>query len=147
MKFLVVDDAAVMRKVIIRELLEMNAKEEDIVQAEDGEQALKAVKEQAFDLIFMDWNMPNMLGIDAVAAIRAAGVKTPILMVTTEGEKSNVVRAIQAGASNYLVKPFSKEGFIEKVAQLIGEISAANTDTVQLKQGVIDLGQGRIAAQ
>lgn len=119
MKVLVVDDASIMRKVLIRELMEMNFSADDISQAGDGREAVQATIEETFDLILMDWNMPNMLGIDAVKAIRDSGIKTPILMVTTEAERTNVVTAIQAGANNYLIKPFTKEDFRQKVGQLI----------------------------
>ena len=82
--------------------------------------ALKILlKGDRFDVILMDWNMPNMLGIDAVKAIREKGNTTPILMVTTEGEKSNVVKAIQAGANNYLVKPFNAEDLRDRLSQMI----------------------------
>lgn len=118
MNVLIVDDSAVMRKVIRRELEKMNITE--IVEAGDGIAGLEAASAQTFSLILMDWNMPGMLGIDVVRKIRESGLKTPIMMVTTEGEKTNVVMAIQAGANNYLVKPFTPEDFAQKVNQLLG---------------------------
>lgn len=119
LKVLVVDDSAIMRKVIIGILNGLNVKPDNIDQAEDGTQAVEMAGAKEFNIILMDWNMPNMLGIDAVKAIRASGNKTPILMVTTEGERTNVVTAIQAGANNYLVKPFNAEDLREKFEQLI----------------------------
>jgi two-component system, chemotaxis family, chemotaxis protein CheY len=116
---LVVDDSAVMRKVIISALTAMNIDPANITQAEDGVQAVKIVQEKEFSIILMDWNMPNMLGIDAVKAIRELGNKTPVLMVTTEGERENVVKAIQAGANNYLVKPFNSDDLRTKVEQML----------------------------
>lgn len=136
MKFLIADDAGVMRKIITRALIELNVAPEDIVEAEDGRQALEAAKQHDFVLIFMDWNMPNMLGIDAVSEIRAIGIKSPILMVTTEGEKSNVVRAIQAGATNYLIKPFTPDDIKTKITQLIGEIPAQGSVPEQIKHHI-----------
>lgn len=118
-KVLVVDDSAIMRKVIITALQNMAVDTGDISQAEDGVQAVKAASESAYDIILMDWNMPNMPGIDAVKAIRDAGNKTPILMVTTEGEKENIVKAIQAGANNYLVKPFNADDLRTRVEQMV----------------------------
>jgi len=118
-KVLVVDDSAIMRKVIISALNAMNIDSDNVSQAEDGLQAVKAASENQFDIILMDWNMPNMLGIDAVKTIREQGNKTPILMVTTEGEKSNVVKAIQAGANNYLVKPFNAEDLRERITSMV----------------------------
>lgn len=122
MKILVVDDAAVMRKVLIRELIKLNFSPDDITQASDGLEACKAVQRTQFDLIMMDWNMPNMLGIDAVREIRKIGVETPVLMITTEGERANIIAAIQAGATNYMVKPFTEETFQLKVRQLLPEL-------------------------
>ncbi|WP_373531359.1 response regulator [Vampirovibrio sp.] len=119
LKVLVVDDSAIMRKVIIGILKGLNIKEENITQAEDGVEAVSLASKEQYNIILMDWNMPNMLGIDAVIAIRESGNKTPILMVTTEGEKTNVVKAIQAGANNYLVKPFNAEDLRDKFEQLI----------------------------
>lgn len=118
-KVLVVDDSAIMRKVIISALGAMNIEEDSISQAADGLQAVQCASENNFDIILMDWNMPNMLGIDAVKAIREQGSKTPILMVTTEGEKSNVVKAIQAGANNYLVKPFNAEDLRDRISTMV----------------------------
>lgn len=119
LKVLVVDDSAIMRKVIIGILNGLNIKAENITQAGDGVEAVSMAGSDQFSIILMDWNMPNMLGIDAVKAIRDSGNTTPILMVTTEGEKTNVVKAIQAGANNYLVKPFNAEDLREKFEQLV----------------------------
>jgi two-component system chemotaxis response regulator CheY len=118
LKVLVVDDSAVMRKIIISALTAMDIVPENISQAGDGSEAVAMVAEQTFDVVLMDWNMPSMLGIDAVRAIRASGNATPILMVTTEGERSNVLTAIQSGANNYLVKPFNSEDLRERVELL-----------------------------
>ncbi len=116
MNVLVVDDSAVMRKVIIRELKQCGI--EDVTEATDGIEGLEAASKENFELILMDWNMPGLLGIDVVRKLREAQITTPIMMVTTEGERSNVVIAIQAGANNYLVKPFSSEDFSQKIEQL-----------------------------
>jgi two-component system chemotaxis response regulator CheY len=119
LKVLVVDDSAVMRKVVIGILSQLQIEREQILEAADGEEGVQAALANDVGLILMDWNMPKMLGIDALKAIRAAGKQTPIVMVTTEGEKQNVLTAIQAGASNYLVKPFSAESLREKIEQTL----------------------------
>lgn len=121
-KVLIVDDSSTMRKVLTKELLKLHFSESNITEASDGREAILAVMNKKFDLIIMDWNMPNILGIEAVRAIRGAGIDTPILMVTTEAERENVVSAIQAGANNYLVKPFTSDGFRTKVMELIGDL-------------------------
>ena len=69
----------------------------------------------------MDWNMPNMLGIDAVKAIRANGDSTPIIMVTTEAEKSRVLDALKAGANNYIIKPFEPTTIVQKIQEVLAK--------------------------
>ena len=117
MKALIVDDSAVMRKVLVGALSRAGIEESH--QAADGKEAVNAVAENEFDLVLMDWNMPNMLGIDAVRTIRSNGHKVPIIMVTTEAEKSRVLEALKAGANNYIIKPFEPKDFIGKVKQVL----------------------------
>jgi len=112
MKVLIVDDSKTMR-IIIKGALSKDGVG-DTVEAENGKQAVALVMSESPDMILMDWNMPEMSGLDAVKAIRAAGNKAPILMVTTEAEKHRVVEAIQAGVNDYLVKPFTPDALIEK---------------------------------
>ncbi len=121
MKALVVDDSAVMRKVLIGALSRANISEVD--QAADGQEAVAAVQNSDYGLILMDWNMPNMLGIDAVVAIRAAGKTMPIIMVTTEAEKSRVIEALKAGANNYIIKPFEPNTIVSKIQEVLGKAS------------------------
>lgn len=117
MKALVVDDSAVMRKVLIGALSRANITEVD--QAADGQEAVNAVNASDYGLILMDWNMPNMLGIDAVKAIRAAGKTMPVIMVTTEAEKSRVIEALKAGANNYIIKPFEPATIVNKIQEVL----------------------------
>ena len=122
MKALIVDDSGVMRKVLIGAL--SRAGIEDTVQAEDGAQAVMATAEAEFDLVLMDWNMPNMLGIDAVRAIRAQGKTMPIIRVTTEAEKARVLEALKAGANNYIIKPFEPKTIVAKITETIEKAAA-----------------------
>jgi two-component system chemotaxis response regulator CheY len=117
MKALVVDDSAVMRKVLIGAL--GRAGIEEVLQAGDGKEAVDAVQGDDVDLVLMDWNMPNMLGIDAVREIRSQGKTMPIIMVTTEAEKSRVVEALKAGASNYIIKPFEPTTIVAKINEVM----------------------------
>lgn len=119
MKALVVDDSAVMRKVLIGALA--RAEITDVEQAADGKEAVDATERMDFDLVLMDWNMPNMLGIDALKAMRANGKTMPIIMVTTEAEKSRVVEAIKAGANNYVVKPFEPATIVSKIQEVLNK--------------------------
>ena len=119
MKALVVDDSAVMRKVLIGALARANIT--DVAQASDGQEAVDACDSEDYDLILMDWNMPNMLGIDAVKTIRANGKTMPIIMVTTEAEKSRVVEALKQGASNYIIKPFEPATIVAKIQETLNK--------------------------
>ncbi len=113
MKVLVVDDSATMRKIIIRALTAIGIN--DTAQAGDGVEALQLFQQDSFDLVLTDWNMPNKTGIELVRDIRAAGSSTPVVMITTEAEKARVLEAIQAGISDYLVKPFTPDALQQKL--------------------------------
>lgn len=117
-KVLVADDSGTMRKIIIRSLNALGVT--DITEAGDGEQAIAAFDQQSFDLVLTDWNMPNKNGLQVIEAIRAKGSQVPILMITTETEKRNVLEAIRAGVSDYLVKPFETDTLRGKLDRLIG---------------------------
>ena len=119
MKILVVDDFTTMRKVV-RNLLKQ-AGYENIAEAEDGVSAMRVLKNQKIDFIISDWNMPNMSGFELLKAVRSDGEvgKTPFLMVTAEALQENVVAAVKAGVSNYIVKPFTAEILNEKIAKIM----------------------------
>ncbi|MCF6285185.1 MAG: response regulator [Candidatus Hydrogenedentes bacterium] len=119
MRALVVDDSAVMRKVLIGALGRANIT--DVDQAADGVEAVSATESQDYDLVLMDWNMPNMLGIDAVRKIRENGKTMPIIMVTTEAEKSRVIDALKAGAQNYVIKPFEPATIVTKIQGVLAK--------------------------
>jgi len=118
-KILVVDDFGTMRKVIKNILKQVQY--ENIVEAEDGVVALKILKSQKIDFVISDWNMPNMTGYDLLKAVRADPEigKTPFLMVTAESLQENVVAAVKAGVSNYIVKPFTAETLNEKITKIM----------------------------
>ncbi len=119
MRALVVDDSAVMRRVLAGAL--RGAEITEVDEAGNGQEALDAVAKGPYDIILMDWNMPTMSGIDAVRGIRAAGVNTPIIMVTTEAEKSRIIEAIKAGAQNYVIKPFEPATIIGKIKDTLAK--------------------------
>ncbi len=121
-KILVVDDFATMRKVI-RNLLKQVGYE-NIMEAEDGVLALRVLKSQKIDLVISDWNMPNMTGLELLKAVRAdEDLKTtPFLMVTAEALQDNVIAAVKAGVSNYIVKPFTAEVLNEKITKILEKI-------------------------
>lgn len=117
-KILVVDDFATMRRIIKNILKQLGYTNAD--EADDGSSALTKLKAAKFDFVITDWNMPNMSGLELIKAIRADdGLKhIPILMVTAEAMKENIVEAIKAGVSNYIVKPFTAEVMKEKLDKI-----------------------------
>lgn len=110
---LVADDSGTMRKIIIRSLNAVGIS--SVVEAADGSQAVALFSPGKFDLVLTDWNMPGKTGLEVIKEIRAQDGRVPIIMITTEAEKSRVIQAIQAGVSDYLVKPFTAETLREKL--------------------------------
>jgi two-component system chemotaxis response regulator CheY len=125
MKFLVVDDFSTMRRIVRNLLKELGFTNVD--EAEDGVAALQKLKGEKFDFVVSDWNMPNMTGIDLLKAIRAdAALKhLPVLMVTAEAKKENIIEAAKAGASGYVVKPFTAATLDEKLNKIFKAMSGA----------------------
>jgi two-component system, chemotaxis family, chemotaxis protein CheY len=115
---LIVDDFATMRRIIKGVLKQLGFS--NLIEAEDGEAALKELRKEKVGLIVSDWNMPNMTGLELLKAVRSdnslKGI--PFLMVTAEGQKENVIQAVQAGVSNYIVKPFTPETFNAKLEKI-----------------------------
>jgi len=122
MKALIVDDSAVMRKIVIQALAQAGIT--DVTEAADGGEAVSAAAAGDFSLVLMDWNMPTMTGIDALKAIRAAGNNVPVIMVTTEAEKSRVLEALKCGANNYIVKPFKPEAVGQKIQDVLAKAAS-----------------------
>jgi two-component system chemotaxis response regulator CheY len=118
MKVLVVDDSTTMRRILINSLAPAGVT--DVEEARDGQEAVDAVRDKQFDLVLMDWNMPNLLGIDALKQIRAMGNQVPVIMVTTEAEGDRVMEALKSGANNYIIKPFKPETIIAKIKAVLG---------------------------
>jgi two-component system chemotaxis response regulator CheY len=125
MKCLLVDDSKVMRNIEKKVLSAVPGLEFD--EAGDGVEALAriAATPGGFDLMIIDWNMPNMDGITLVKKVRETDKKTLMIMATTEAEKSRVLDAIRAGVNNYVVKPFTPESLTEKVSATLAKAKAA----------------------
>jgi len=118
MKVLLADDSGTMRSIIRRSLESVGLS--GTVEAADGNQAIELFKAGGrFDLVITDWNMPGKTGIDVAREIRTLDKKIPIVMITTEAEKARVLEAIQAGVSDYLVKPFTTEKLKEKLERFV----------------------------
>lgn len=123
MRIFIIDDSKTMRNIQKSTLATLG--HTDIEEAGDGQDALSRVDAFNPDLILLDWNMPVMDGITFVKQYRAKGRTVPIIMVTTEAEKTRVIEAIQAGVNNYVVKPFTPEALSEKVNETIARIAKA----------------------
>nr|MBI3614269.1 chemotaxis response regulator CheY [Nitrospirota bacterium] len=118
MKIMVVDDMSTMRRIVKNVLKQLGFT--NVEEAENGKEALEKLKSDAFGFVVSDWNMPVMTGIDMLRAIRAdeALKQIPVLMVTAEAQKENIIEAVQAGVSNYIVKPFTAEALQDKMAKI-----------------------------
>jgi|SRR5579884_4277341 len=124
MKFLVVDDSVTMRRIIINALQRIGYT--DAVEAADGHEAL-AKFDPSIGCIITDWNMPVMTGLEFARSVRATpyGQSVPILMVTTRGAREDIVRAVEAGVNNYILKPFTPSVLKEKLDRLLAGMGAA----------------------
>ena len=122
LRFLVVDDFATMRRIVRGLLKDMGCTR--VEEAEDGAAALHILRSQPFDFVVSDVNMPNMNGFDLLKSIRAdpALKHLPVLMVTAEARKEDIVLAAQNGASSYIVKPFTKATLEEKIVKIVQKL-------------------------
>jgi two-component system chemotaxis response regulator CheY len=121
MKLLVVDDSSTMRRIIKNTLSRLG--HENILEGEDGVQGWTLINENSdIEVLITDWNMPEMNGLELVKKVRADKRFTdlPIIMVTTEGGKAEVITALKAGVNNYIVKPFTPQVLKEKLAAVLG---------------------------
>ena len=122
-RFLVVDDFSTMRRILRNLLKELGFTNVD--EAEDGQAALHKLRSQTFDFVVADWNMPNMTGIELLRNVRAdAQLKhLPFLMITAEAKRENIIEAAQAGASGYIVKPFTAATLEEKLGKVFQSVA------------------------
>ena len=125
MKILVVDDFSTMRRIVKNCLQEIGYTE--ITEADDGNTALPMLKAGSFDFLITDWNMPGMAGLDLLKAVRADAklAKLPVLMLTAEAKREQIVEAVQAGASGYVIKPFTAATLKEKIDKILASKAAA----------------------
>ena len=124
MKILVVDDFSTMRRIIKGLLAELGFS--NVEEADDGNSALPLLKANSYDFLITDWNMPGMTGIDLLKAVRADAKlsKMPILMVTAEAKREQIVEAAQAGVNGYIVKPFTANTLKEKMDKIFERLTA-----------------------
>jgi two-component system, chemotaxis family, chemotaxis protein CheY len=125
LKFLVVDDFSTMRRIVKNLLQELGYN--DITEADDGNTALPLLKGGSFDILITDWNMPGMPGLELLKAVRADErlAKLPVLMLTAEAKREQIVEAAQAGVSGYVIKPFTAITLKEKLDKILASRAAA----------------------
>ena len=125
LKFLVVDDFSTMRRIVKNLLQELGYN--DITEADDGNTALPLLKNGSFDILITDWNMPGMPGLDLLKAVRADEklAKMPVLMLTAEAKREQIIEAAQAGVSGYVIKPFTAITLKEKLDKILASRAAA----------------------
>jgi two-component system, chemotaxis family, chemotaxis protein CheY len=118
LKILIVDDSSTMRRIIINTLSRIGYA--DVLEAENGKVGLDKLNQGGVEMIITDWNMPEMDGLEFVNNVRGTNPSIPILMVTTNAAKEDIVAALQAGVNNYVVKPFTPDTLKEKIESLLG---------------------------
>jgi two-component system chemotaxis response regulator CheY len=123
MKFLIVDDSLTMRRIVINALKTLGY--EGIVEASDGKEAIAKLMAEGANFVITDWNMPEMSGLELTKWLRSNPQfeNIPILMVTTRGNKDDVIEAMKARVNNYIVKPFTPQGLKEKIEQVMKSVS------------------------
>jgi len=119
MKFLVVDDFSTMRRIIKNLLIDLGYS--NVTEADDGQTALPLLQAGAFDFLITDWNMPGMPGLDLLKAVRADAklAKMPVLMLTAEAKREQIIEAAQAGVNGYVIKPFTAVTLKEKIDKIL----------------------------
>jgi two-component system chemotaxis response regulator CheY len=120
LKFLVVDDFSTMRRIIKNLLHDLGYS--NVTEADDGKTALPMLQAGNFDFLITDWNMPGMPGLDLIKAVRADEklAKMPVLMLTAEAKREQIIEAAQAGVNGYVIKPFTAETLKEKLDKILG---------------------------
>ena len=121
-KFLVVDDSLTMRRIVINTLKSIGF--DNVVEAADGKDAVAKLMSEGADFLITDWNMPEMSGLDLTKWVRANQqfAEIPILMITTRGNKEDVIEAMKMRVNNYIVKPFTAPGLKEKIDQILKSV-------------------------
>jgi two-component system chemotaxis response regulator CheY len=121
LRFLVVDDFSTMRRIVKNLLHELGYP--NVQEADDGQSALPMLKSGGFDFLVTDWNMPGMPGLDLLKAVRAdpALAKMPVLMLTAEAKREQIIEAAQAGVNGYVIKPFTAITLKEKIDKILGQ--------------------------
>jgi len=121
MRILIVDDSRIMRNIVKNTLKSLHYSAETFLEASDGQQAWQILETTEISLLLLDWNMPALNGLELVKKLRANAKyqNLPIVMITSEAAKYNVIEAVKAGVSDYLVKPVTEKGLEEKIRRVL----------------------------
>lgn len=124
MKILVVDDSRIMRTIVKNSILKYEKENYEFLEASNGLDALDVIKKEYVDLLLLDWNMPQLNGVDLVKELRADNryINLPIIMITSEAAKYNVIEAVKAGVNDYLIKPVNDIRLMEKIEQVLQNV-------------------------
>lgn len=143
MKILIVDDFSTMRRIIKNLLRDLGFN--NISEADDGTTALPMLQHDSYDLLISDWNMPGMQGIDLLKAVRADPKleKLPVIMVTAESKRKQIIEAAQAGVDGYIVKPFTAATLNEKIEKMFERITVDHK-TAGIKGGCLADDNGKV---
>jgi len=122
MRILIVDDSRIMRSIVKNTLQALHYPPDTFLEAADGDQAWALLEAQEVSLLLVDWNMPGLNGLELVKKLRATAKfqSLPIIMVTSEAAKYNVIEAVKAGVDDYMVKPVTEKGLEEKIRRVLG---------------------------
>jgi two-component system chemotaxis response regulator CheY len=123
MRVLVVDDSRIMRNIVKNSLINLGFDSEKFQEATNGSEAWSILQEEPFDLLLLDWNMPMLNGLELVKRIRRSPSlsELPIIMVTSEKAKYNVIEAVKSGVDDYIVKPLKEKALMEKISRVMGD--------------------------
>jgi len=124
MKVLIVDDSPISRRILTG-IIQQHCEIQDVTTSNDGAGAIERIKAGSFDLVLLDWQLPEKTGIEVLEEIRALGLKTPVIMVTAGKEKDQVLRAFKAGANDYLMKPFDPKPGAKRILQVLEKVKHA----------------------
>lgn len=121
MKILIVDDSRIMRTIVKRSLIKHNNSEYEFLEAGNGIDAFNIIQRNNIGLVLLDWNMPDLNGLNLTKELRALPkyAKLPIIMITSEAAKYNVIEAVKAGVNDYMIKPIRDEKLVEKIEQVL----------------------------
>lgn len=121
MKVLVVDDSRIMRNIVKNSLLKNKKENYEFLEAENGVDALNILKNNDIEILLVDWNMPHLNGLELIKQLRSNDKyrALPIIMITSEAAKYNVIEAVKAGVNDYLIKPIKDDKLIEKIEQVL----------------------------